>query len=237
MRVNFEIEGDFQTSSQEQIIVQSVLRKKIGIFADVLECFQKDGEENCFFYPHYPSCNFGVEISPGYDCRYRTAEEIKQDMKTAGLPNEYVEILAKAAGLYEEKADRFCKENSSLKLTPEMKTKIFDQTYPEYRSMAMKVLDNMSLLNEEQIETVIDLWYQCGNRLRSETWKSEKDIIDTLKKTPIAIEEKRRIARVLTFMLNPQQTIVEPKKTFKEEIEYYNKKTKVFCRINTIENT
>ena len=63
---------------------------------------------------HHSPGHSGVTLGPGYDMRARTADDITADLVAIGIDPKTAAAAAKGAGLHDEAADQFVKNNRSL---------------------------------------------------------------------------------------------------------------------------
>lgn len=90
---------------------------------------------------HWPGGASGVTIGRGYDMKFRTAAEIKNDLMRAGVDAETAAALAKGAGLSGSKAKTFVRNNKKkFELTPQQQHALFETVYDEYADMTKRLV-------------------------------------------------------------------------------------------------
>lgn len=119
---------------------------------------------------HTPPGNSGVTIGPGYDLSHRKAEEVVNDLTSVGIPKGDAEKIAQGVGLKGEKAKKFAKDNSEIRITDEQEKALFDKVIPEYQRRAKRDYNKLPVkgkpdyekLPEEVKALLLDYSYNVG---------------------------------------------------------------------------
>ncbi len=124
---------------------------------------------------HCPGAWSGVTIGRGYDMKHRTADEVKADLRAAGVDASTAAKMSQGAGLSGKEAARFCKGNSGLEISPEEQKNLFDVVYMEKYAYAKKLLKkwtgtDLDAAHELMRDVLVDLFYR-GDMTRSK-WEA-----------------------------------------------------------------
>jgi len=126
--------------------------------------FHREAWVNKSCYLHWPGGASGVTLGPGYDMKGRSEQSIKAKMIEIGLDSLTAEKISKAAGLQDDKASQFVKDNATLvRLTDEQETNLLRATVPPYVN---KVRNGIFVqLKQYEFDALVSFAYNPGGRL------------------------------------------------------------------------
>jgi len=153
--------------------------------------FDGEGNEGGPYHsrrPHVPSDSSGVTIGRGYDMKARTAKEIHDDLRAAGVSEDQANLYARAAGLSGDDAKAFLDEHGYVKLikaagvlglkgievnqylkantldeiTQEQQQKLFNLTYGRMEAAVKDKFSDYEKYPKSAQEAVTDMAYNLG---------------------------------------------------------------------------
>ncbi len=89
---------------------------------------------------HWPGGASGVTIGRGYDMRYRTQEQVLEDLLNAGVDRATAEIMSQGAGLSGDAAQDFVRDNGELTISREAQQALFEVVYADYEDMTQSLV-------------------------------------------------------------------------------------------------
>ncbi len=89
---------------------------------------------------HWPGGASGVTIGRGYDMRYRTQEQVLEDLLNAGVDRATAEIMSQGAGLSGDDAHNFVRNNGELTISREAQQALFEVVYADYEDMTQSLV-------------------------------------------------------------------------------------------------
>ncbi len=128
-----------------------------------------EGTETACRQPHCPGERSGVTIGHGYDLKYRTAQQVRTDLKTASFPDELIEIFADCVGLTGEASK---KKVAELKLrnipdiTLEQQKKLFELIIPSYIDDVKRIFINETDEKDRQ-DSAESKWEILDSRIKA----------------------------------------------------------------------
>jgi hypothetical protein len=141
---------------------------------------QEIGHQGQSLVPHYPGGRSGVTIGPGYDMGQRTAQEIYNDLTSAGIDAETAYSLIDAAHKTGAEAGSWIAQRGGIIITEEQQLALFENVLvPQYEertkiqlneflSTHSNVSDEISweTLSVKQREILFDYVYNTGSLSR-----------------------------------------------------------------------
>lgn len=135
--------------------------------------FTHEAAKNITNHLHWPGGASGVTLGPGYDMKARTAAEITADMKAIGLSEATAKIVAQAATLSGDKADKFAHDHKKdVDLTDSQQTNLLKHTVKSYEHTvrtSVKVA-----LTQYEFDALVSFAYNPGGH-----WHSVAHLINT----------------------------------------------------------
>ncbi|CAI0745551.1 Phage-related lysozyme (muraminidase) [Serratia entomophila] len=115
---------------------------------------------------HWPGGASGVTLGPGYDMKARSIDSIKKIMIAIGLDSTTADKISAAAGLQQQQAKDFSKENHNLvALTDTQETELLKFIVPAYeKSVRNKILVP---LTQQEFDALVSFAYNPGSRLNN----------------------------------------------------------------------
>ncbi len=141
---------------------------------------QEIGHQGQSLVPHYPGGASGVTIGPGYDMKFRSPEQIYEDLTRAGVDPETAYALTEAAHLSGSEAQEWINKTGGIYLTEEQQQQLFvNILVPEYEDRLRQQLTHFAsaqgmdpsetaweTLSETQKEILFDYVYNTGSITR-----------------------------------------------------------------------
>lgn len=119
---------------------------------------------------HWPGGGSGVTLGPGYDMGSRTASQISEHLRKAGVDKAMADKVAKAEGLKGEKARQFVKENPELIDMNDFQGSEFNLLNVIIPHYEKKVRERVTVdLLQYQFDALVCFAYNPGNRLSDVT--------------------------------------------------------------------
>ncbi|WP_246545284.1 glycoside hydrolase family protein [Photorhabdus hainanensis] len=152
------------------------------VFLDALKCESATGisEDGLRFifnieslkgvsnHLHWPRGASGVTLGPGYDMKERSQSSIKETMRNIGLDSDIAEKISKGAGLTNNDASNFARDNRNLvSLTAEQETKLLKYIVPAYEDLVRRKIKVP--LRQNQFDALVSFAYNPGGRFNDVT--------------------------------------------------------------------
>jgi hypothetical protein len=168
--------------------------------------FDGEGNEGGPYHsrrPHVPSDKSGVTIGRGYDMKKRTAKEIQDDLRAAGVSEAQAKLYAEAAGLsgadakaFLEKhggsalfkaakelglkgreVNQYLKDNTLEEISQQQQKDLFDLTYGRMEAAVKDKFADYAKYPPSAQEALTDMAYNLGvNGLRTKFPKFVEDV-------------------------------------------------------------
>jgi hypothetical protein len=97
---------------------------------------------------HVPSSSSGVTIGRGYDMKFRSPEEILEDLTASGVPMNKAKKLGACGGYSGKKAKNFMAEKnlSELEISPAQQKALFTVTYKEIEGDVLRICNKVDVV-------------------------------------------------------------------------------------------
>ena len=110
---------------------------------------------------HHPSSGSGVTIGPGFDMKDRTRDEVALELSLAGVSSDLSREAAMGAGLTGSAADRFVKDNRSLRnIGDDVQEALFTRVVGHY--VARVRSDILVPLHQYEFDALVSFAYNPG---------------------------------------------------------------------------
>jgi GH24 family phage-related lysozyme (muramidase) len=154
------------------------------------------GVSNHLYWPKGAS---GVTLGAGYDMKERSSSMIEADLVAIGLDKEIAKQAAKAAGLKDDTAKQFAKDNKHLiNLTADQEMNLLKKTVLSYEASVKRAI-KIDLMQHE-FDALVSFKYNPGGRFKTVVKNINQGLVaDAMKSIKLAVTSKGQVLKGLVI--------------------------------------